>query len=390
MSDRTITLIVLDSCGCGALPDAERFGDAGANTLAHIAQAVGGLNLPHLQKLGLGHATTILGVPPDDSPGAFHGRMLESSPAKDTTTGHWEIAGLINREPFQTFPEGFPPEIIKPLEERAGRRVLGNIPASGTEIIEKLGREHMADGSLIVYTSGDSVFQIAAHEKVIPLDELYRICEIAFDILKPWRVGRVIARPFIGEPGAFKRTYNRRDFSVEPPANTVLDHLVQANIPVVGIGKIHDIFAGRGVSENIHTDGNADGIARTIAAMKSRRGALIFTNLVDFDMLYGHRRDVKGYAQALKVFDDALPAMQDAMREGDILLLTADHGNDPTAGGSDHTREYVPVLAWRKGGVRSGSLGERSSFADIGATLAELFGVAAPPAGAGFAREILA
>ena len=364
--------IVLDSCGCGAAPDARSYGDDGSNTLGNMSVKLGGLTLPHLQGLGLGHLTTILGVPPVAAPRAAFGKMREASAGKDTTTGHWEMAGLQVDTAFPTFPHGFPAEMMKRFEQAIGRGTLGNKTASGTEIIEELGAEHLKTGKPIVYTSADSVFQIAAHEEVIPVDELYRISEAARKLCDEIPVARVIARPFVGEPGKFKRTYNRRDFSMPPPSATVLDAIADAKLPVIGVGKIWDIFAGRGVTENVHSEGNADGCVRTLEAMERVERGLVFTNLVDFDMLYGHRRDPAGYYRALQEFDAFLPRLQQKLGPRDLAIITADHGNDPTYRGTDHTREFVPLIAM-SARAAGHDLGVRNGFYDIAQTLAEGF-----------------
>jgi phosphopentomutase len=384
-----LTLIVLDSVGIGELPDAERYGDRGSNTLANTARAVGGLNLPNLGRLGLGNILAIEGVPPVKQPLAAYGRMAEASAGKDTTTGHWEIAGLLLERPFPVYPHGFPPEIIEPFEKRIGRPVLGNRAASGTAIIEELGEEHIRTGYPIVYTSADSVFQIAAHEEVIPVDELYRMCRVARELLTgPHAVGRVIARPFVGTPGAFKRTDRRRDFSLPPPAPTVLDLLTQNGYPVLAVGKIEDIFAGRGITEAIHTKDNMDGVDRTIACMRRLERGLIFTNLVDFDMLYGHRNNPRGYAAALEAFDRRLPEILSAVRADEVLIITADHGCDPTTSSTDHSREYVPLLVYGPLVEPGVNLGTRSTFSDVAASVAEFFGLSYPR-GTSFAREVI-
>lgn len=374
MGVKKVTLIVLDSVGVGALPDAGQYGDSGSNTLVHTARAVGGLNLPNLGQMGLGNIIEIDGVPPVAKPTAAYGKMAEQSAGKDTTTGHWEIAGLILKRPFPVYPNGFPPGLIEEFEKRIGRQVIGNKVASGTAIIEELGAEHMATGGPIVYTSADSVFQIAAHEEIIPLDELYRICRTARELLTgEHAVGRVIARPFTGQPGAFQRTANRHDFSLEPPGETILDHLKEKGLPVVAVGKIEDIFAGRGITRAVHTKGNPDGIEQTLAAMRYSPAGLVFTNLVDFDMLYGHRNNARGYADALEEFDRRLPEITAALQVEEILIITADHGCDPTTPDTDHTREYVPLLVYGRpvgGGV---NLQVRQTFADVAATIAEIF-----------------
>ncbi len=382
MSFSKVLLLVLDSVGCGETPDADRYGDRGANTLANTARAVGGLRLPHLGRLGLGRVTDILGVPPEPAPDGHVGRMAEASPGKDTTTGHWEIAGIVLDRPFALFPDGFPEEVIAAFRRETGRDVLGNVAASGTEIIARLGEEHQRTGRWIVYTSADSVFQVAAHEDTVPLDELYRACEVARRLLDPLRVARVIARPFVGTPGQYRRTYNRKDFSMAPDRETVLDRLTAAGVPVVGVGKIHDIFAGRGVTTAIHTEGNADGLRRTEEALRDLDHGLVFTNLVDFDMLYGHRRDPVGYARALEEVDAFLPRLLDAAGRDALVAITADHGCDPTAAWStDHTREYVPLLVWHAGIPPGGGrdLGTWPSFARLGQAVSAALGLPSTP-----------
>ena len=382
-----VLLVVLDSCGCGELPDAKKYGDEGANTLGNMSMKVGGMTLPNLMAYGLGHLTTILGVPPVAAPKGAFGKMKEASAGKDTTTGHWEMAGLQVDKAFPTYPDGFPAPMMAAFSKEIGRGILGNVPASGTTILDELADEHVRTGAVIVYTSGDSVFQIAAHEDVIPVDELYRICEIARRYCDALPIARVIARPFVGTPGAWKRTYNRRDFSMPPAEPTVLDAIVKAGLPVVGIGKIWDIFAGQGVTENIHSEGNRDGLEQTLAAMDRTPKGLVFLNLVDFDMLYGHRRDPEGYYRALQEFDEYLPKLVAKLGPNDLMLITADHGNDPTYRGTDHTREYVPILAidcGRKGSAISTAgrnLGTRLGFYDIGQTMADAFGLAPWPRG---------
>ncbi|MEW6770890.1 MAG: phosphopentomutase [Bacillota bacterium] len=372
---RKVVIVILDGAGVGALPDAARYGDAGSNTLGNLAEKVGGLDLPHLRSLGLGNIAPIKGVPPAANPAAAWGKMAERSPGKDTTTGHWELAGVVLDRPFPVYPQGFPPEVIDTFEARIGRRVLGNKPASGTAVIEELGAEHLRTGCPIVYTSADSVFQIAAHEEVIPVEELYRMCRIAREILTgEHAVARVIARPFTGRPGSFRRTERRHDFSLPPPRPTVLDALVSRGYAVVGVGKIQDIFAGRGVTRSIPVKNNPDNIQKTIAAVREMAPGLVFTNLVDFDTLYGHRNDPDGFARALKEFDSALPELMGAVAADGMLFITADHGCDPTTPSTDHSREYVPLLVWGPrlaGGV---PLGTRATFADVGATIAAFFG----------------
>jgi phosphopentomutase len=385
-----VFLIVLDSLGVGALPDAERFGDAGAHTLDHLAAAAGGLDVPRLQRLGLGCVEGVRALPCPDAPAAAYGRCAERSPGKDTSTGHWEMMGCPLEEAFPVYPEGFPDEILRPFLERTGLPgVLGNEPASGTAILDELGAEHLRTGEPIVYTSADSVFQVAAHQERFGLERLYEVCRVAREILDPYGVGRVIARPFVGEPGSFRRTYDRKDFSMPPPRDTVLDRLLAAGVPVVGVGKIHDIFAGRGVGEAIHTEGNRDGMRRTVEQARALERGLCFVNLVDFDMLYGHRRDPAGYRRALEELDQDLGELDAALRPGDLVILTADHGNDPThTETTDHTREYVPVLAYGPGWRAGVDLGTRESFADVGATVEEALGLAPPGPGRSFLSEL--
>ncbi|MBQ2518328.1 MAG: phosphopentomutase [Clostridia bacterium] len=362
-------IIVLDSVGIGSLPDAIEFGDAGAHTLGHV-YACRGMKIPHMLQMGLGNIKGSM-LPRVMLPSAAYGRSLEVTKAKDTTSGHWEMAGFPMEVPFRTYPNGFPQEIIGEFERRTGRRVIGNEVASGTEIIQRLGDEHVRTGALIVYTSADSVFQIAAHEGVVPLEELYRYCAIAREMLVGDNlVGRVIARPFVGKDGVYTRTENRRDYALEPMGKTILDGLCERGMDVVGIGKIEDIFAHRGITTVDHTKNNPDGIEATIRFLKEGRGDFIFTNLVDTDMLYGHRNDAEGYAKALEYFDAKLPEIRRSMTRGDLLIITADHGCDPCFPGTDHTREYIPVLA-AIGHGKPADLGTRSSFADIGATVYE-------------------
>lgn len=362
-------IIVLDSVGIGSLPDAIEFGDAGAHTLGHV-YACRGMKIPHMLQMGLGNIKGSM-LPRVMLPSAAYGRSLEVTKAKDTTSGHWEMAGFPMEVPFRTYPNGFPQEIIGEFERRTGRRVIGNEVASGTEIIQRLGDEHVSTGALIVYTSADSVFQIAAHEGVVPLEELYRYCAIAREMLVGDNlVGRVIARPFVGKDGVYTRTENRRDYALEPMGKTILDGLCERGMDVVGIGKIEDIFAHRGITTVDHTKNNPDGIEATIRFLKEGRGDFIFTNLVDTDMLYGHRNDPEGYAKALEYFDAKLPEIRRSMTRDDLLIITADHGCDPCFPGTDHTREYIPVLA-AIGHGKPADLGTRSSFADIGATVYE-------------------
>jgi phosphopentomutase len=381
--------IVLDSVGIGAMPDAAAFHDPpGADTLGNLAR-LRGLALPNLARLGLGNIKPLAGIGPVERPEGAYGRCALASPGKDTTTGHWEMVGIHLDRPFPLYPHGFPREVMDPFERRIGRRALGNKAASGTEIIQELGREHMRTGSVIVYTSADSVFQVAAHEEVIPLPELYRICETARDILRgPNEVGRVIARPFTGQPDAFTRTANRHDYAVPPPRGMLLDLLDERGVFVHGVGKIFDIFLGRGVRGSSKTKNNADGMARTLEAMAAVETGLIFVNLVDFDQQYGHRNDIEGYGAALEQFDAWLPALEGALRPGDLAVLTADHGCDPTVPGTDHTREYVPLLAFGPQARRGAGLGLRASLSDIGQTVAANFGVSIAH-GESFMRQIL-
>jgi phosphopentomutase len=380
-----VILIVLDGLGVGALPDAEAYGDAGSNTLAHVAKAVGGLHLPNLQRLGIGHIGEFAGLTRVSEPDACFGKMAESSKGKDTTVGHWELAGLITDRPFPTYPKGFPAELIEAFEKAVGRKVLGNRPASGTDIIKELGEEHVRSGSPIVYTSADSVFQIAAHEEVVPVEELYGMCREARRLLRPpHQVARVIARPFTGEPGKFVRTVHRRDFSLEPPSPTLLDLLKAASHPVIGIGKIEDIFKGRGLTRSIHAATNEEGMLETSRVLETVPRGLIFVNLVEFDMLYGHRKDAAGYAQALTEFDYWLPDLLGTLRQGDLLCLTGDHGNDPAMPGTDHSREYVPLLAYGPRLAQGVNLGVRQSLADLGQTIADALHVKRLPCGESF------
>lgn len=373
---RRVFLIVLDSAGVGALPDAHLYGDAGSNTLGNLAAVRGGLNLPYLGRLGLGKITELRGVEAPETTLGAYGKMAEKSPGKDTTTGHWEMMGIVLPHPFPTYPNGFPPEIIQEFEQQIGRRTLGNKAASGTAIIEELGEEHMATGYPIVYTSADSVFQIAAHEEIIPIDELYRMCEIAREMLQGEHgVGRVIARPFIGTPGNFTRTARRHDYSLKPPDPTVLDFISASGREVIAVGKINDIFVGQGITRSIPTEDNREGINRVLELLDSDFEGLCFVNLVDFDMHYGHRNDVEGYARALEEFDACLPRIMEAMKPEDVLVLTADHGCDPTTPSTDHSREYVPVLVYGEE-ILPIAVGVRESFADLGLTVAELLGVA--------------
>jgi phosphopentomutase len=371
---RRIIWIVLDSVGIGEMPDAAQYGDVGSDTLGNIARQRQ-LNLPNLCRLGLANIKPLTGLAPDPAPIGSFGKCALASPGKDTTTGHWEMAGIHLEKPFPLFPHGFPPEVMDPFETRIGRHAIGNQAASGTEIIKELGDEHMRTGSPIVYTSADSVFQVAAHEEVIPLFELYKICETARDILRgPYEVGRVIARPFEGSSGNYRRTTNRHDYAVPPPQGMLLDRLAEKNVNVFAIGKIFDVFLGRGIREYEKTKSNADGMAKTLAAMETAPDGLIFVNLVDFDQLYGHRNDVEGYARALEEVDAWLPAFEAHLGDGDLAILTADHGCDPTTPSTDHSREYVPLLACGKRARPGVNLGVRETLSDIGQTVAQNFG----------------
>ena len=372
-----VVIIVMDGVGIGAAPDAHLYGDSGSATLQHVAELTGGLDLPVLASLGLGRAANLTGFPIAGIGADAHtigscGIMQEVSAGKDTTTGHFEIAGIKLKESFPTYPNGFPPEVIESFSRRIGRGVLGNKPASGTDIIEELGAEHMRTGKPIVYTSADSVFQIAAHESIIPVNELYEMCEIARGILQgKHRVARVIARPFTGSPGSFKRTERRKDFSVAPPGETILDILTDHGMTTVGVGKISDIFAGRGVSSSIHSHNTQESLKDTVACLESIRSGLIFTNCIDFDMLWGHRNDPEGYARALSEFDSGLRLVLDKLTRSDLLIVTADHGNDPTTPSTDHSREYVPLMAYSPGSNVRADLGIRIGFYDIAATVSE-------------------
>ena len=388
MSFKRVIWVVLDSVGVGEMPDAAQYGDAGSDTLGHIAQSRK-LHLDNLCRLGLGNIRPLDRLPPDPAPQGAYGKCALASPGKDTTTGHWEMAGIHLAKPFPVYPNGFPPEVMDEFERRIGRATLGNKAASGTEIIQELGEEHVRTGSPIVYTSADSVFQVAAHEEVIPLFELYKICDTAREILRgKHEVGRVIARPFIGSPGSFTRTTNRHDYAVPPPKGMLLDRLAERSVEVFGIGKIFDVYLGRGIRDYETTKSNADGMEKTLQAMDSLAGGMIFANLVDFDQLYGHRNDVEGYARALEAVDGWIPSLEARLRPDDLTILTADHGCDPTTKSTDHSREYVPLLVFGKG-VRAGvNLGVRSTLSDIGQTVAENFGTTIV-AGESFLSQII-
>ena len=386
---RRAAVIVLDGVGCGEAPDAARYGDAGSNTLGNLSRAVDGLDLPNLEQLGLGRVLPLEGVSPNVSPQAAWGRMRPASTGKDSTTGHWEMCGLHLARPFPTYPNGFPREIVEELERRSERGVLGNVVASGTEVIERYGDAHVRTGKLILYTSADSVFQVAAHEGVVPLEELYRICESAREMLvAPHDVARVIARPFIGTTAQYTRTSNRRDFSIAPPTQTLLDALAEAKIPRRGVGKVDDLFAGRAIVAE-HTSDNAAGIEAICRTLREQPSGFLLANLVDFDQLWGHRNDVVGFHEGLRAFDRALPTILSTLREDDLLFLTADHGNDPTTPSTDHSREIVPLLAIGQR-VRPCDVGERPTFADLGATVAEWLGVSFRGRGTSFLSQLLA
>lgn len=385
-----IVLLILDSVGIGALPDAKKFNSEGANTLGNIVKKHRDIDLNQLIKLGLGNIEGVDYLPSEKEPKAAFGRSMEYSNGKDTTTGHWEIAGIHLDKPFKTYPNGFPKEIMDKFEELTGKKGIGNKPASGTEIIEELGREHLETKNPIIYTSADSVLQIAAHEEITPLEELYEMCETAREIMTGENaVARIIARPFVGELGSFERTANRKDYSLSPQENTVLDFTIAAGYEVIGIGKIDDIFNGQGISRKIASKSNQQGIEKTIEAIKENSKGIIFTNLVDFDSKFGHRRDPKGYKEALEEVNHHLPMLLNSLKETDLLIITADHGNDPTYPGTDHTREYVPLLIVGNSVKKGADIGTRRSFADIAATISELLQVERPRNGSSFAELIL-
>ncbi len=387
---KKIHVIVMDSVGIGEAPDAAKFGDEGSHTLGHIAEKMNGLTMPTMEGLGLSNIRKLQGIEVAEQPKAFYGMMQEASVGKDTMTGHWEIMGLNIDKPFKVYPEGFPQELISKLEEATGRKVLCNLPYSGTEVIEDYGKEHMETGAIIVYTSADPVLQIAAHEEVIPLEELYKICEIARELtLDPeFLVGRVIARPFVGEPGNFKRTSNRHDYALTPFGRTTMAEMKDAGLDVIAIGKISDIFNGDGVTEAIRTKNNTDGMDKMADIVRRDFHGLSFLNLVDFDANFGHRRDPIGYGEALEEFDRRLPEVLEALTEEDLLLITADHGNDPTFPGTDHTREYVPLIVYSPRFKTGAQLPLRETFADIAATVAENFKIEAPQFGTSFLNNL--
>lgn len=387
-NSRRALILVLDGVGCGEAPDTAAYGDAGSDTIGNVARAVGGLHLPNLARLGLGNLAPIPGVEPVAHPIGAWGTLTPRSSGKDSTTGHWELAGIHLETPFPTYPQGFPPSVIQAFERATGRPVLANCVASGTAVIADFAEQARETGAWIVYTSADSVFQIAAHEELIPLSELYRACEIAREqLVPPHDVSRVIARPFVGTSGEWKRTANRRDYSIQPPGITLLDALAAAGIPRAGVGKVDDLFAGRGIVSR-HTVDNADGVAAVVEWLNSTTRGFCFANLVDFDQLFGHRNDVRGFQGALEAFDRALPSLLAALREDDLLFITADHGNDPTTPSTDHARERVPLLGVGAR-VRGGSVGERDTFADLGATVAEWFGLSWRGCGTSFLSSLL-
>jgi len=382
-------LIVLDSVGIGEAPDAAVFHDSGAHTIGHIAENMA-LRLPQLESMGLGNIADIKGLAKAQPSKAYWTKLAEKSAGKDTMTGHWEIAGLQIDTPFRVFPDGFPEELLEKISAYSGRKIIGNKPASGTAILDELGAEQMETGALIVYTSADPVLQIAAHEGIIPLEELYDICEYTRQITKddPYMIGRIIARPYVGEPGSFQRTANRHDYALNPFGKTVLDQLKDNGKDVIAVGKINDIFNGQGITKAIRTKSNMDGVDQLLKVMGEPFEGLSFTNLVDFDALYGHRRDVEGYGEALMAFDARMPEILDQMAEDDLLIITADHGNDPTAPGTDHTREYVPLLVYSKQFDQPGELTSAKYFADISATIADNFGVPQAEHGKSFLAEL--
>lgn len=387
---KRIFLIVLDSVGIGEAPDAQDFGDKGANTLGHIAEKLNGLQMPNMQRLGLGNIGEIKGIEKTNTPLGFYTKMKEASNGKDTMTGHWEIMGLNIKTPFKVFPDGFPKELISELESRSGRKIIGNKPASGTEILDELGGEHMDTGALIVYTSADSVLQIAAHEEIVPIEEQYEICKIARELTldEKYMIGRVIARPFIGTKGNFKRTSNRHDYALKPFGRTVMNELKDAGFDCIAIGKISDIYDGEGVTKSLRTVSNMDGMDKLLDSFEMDFTGLSFVNLVDFDALYGHRRDPLGYGKALEEFDARLPEVFEKMRNEDLLIITADHGNDPVHHGTDHTREYVPLIVYSPNMKEGKELPLRETFADIGASAAENFNVNTPLFGKSFLRDL--
>ncbi|MBH0229661.1 phosphopentomutase [Halobacillus yeomjeoni] len=389
-SFKRVFLVVMDSVGIGEAPDAEKFDDKGADTLGHIAEHMGGLKMPHMGSLGLSNIREIKGIDAADKPKAHYTTMVEASNGKDTMTGNWEIMGLYIDQPFRTFPDGFPDELLDEIKEKTGRGIVGNKPASGTEIIKELGQHHMETGDLIIYTSADSVLQIAAHEDVIPPEELYEICELCRELTldEKYMVGRVIARPFVGEPGAFERTSNRHDYALKPFGRTVMNEMADAGYDVIALGKISDIYDGEGVTEAIRTKDNMDGMDQLVKSMDKDFNGMSFLNLVDFDAKYGHRRDPQGYGEALEAYDERLPEVLEKMEDDDLLIITADHGNDPVHHGTDHTRELVPLIVYHNGIKEGKALEQRQTFADIGATVSDNFSIKMPEHGKSFLKDI--
>ncbi|MBM7604504.1 phosphopentomutase [Metabacillus crassostreae] len=387
---KRVFLVVLDSVGIGEAPDADKFNDIGSNTLGHIADHMGGLKMPNMAKLGLSNINEIKGIPVQEKPLAYYTKMQEASNGKDTMTGHWEIMGLHIEQPFRVFPDGFPPELINALEEKTGRKVIGNKPASGTEILDELGEEHLNTGALIVYTSADSVLQIAAHEEIVPIEELYKICEIAREMTldEKYMVGRVIARPFLGTAGNFTRTSNRHDYALKPFERTVMNELQDSGYDVISIGKISDIFDGEGITKSLRTVSNMDGMDKLNETITMDFTGMSFLNLVDFDALFGHRRDPAGYGKALEEYDVRLTQVLETLTEQDLLIITADHGNDPIHHGTDHTREYVPLLVYSPRLGAGSELDIRNTFADVGATIADNFNVKMPANGKSFLSDL--
>ncbi|PTL40419.1 phosphopentomutase [Alkalicoccus saliphilus] len=387
---KRIFVIVMDSVGIGEAPDAAEFNDTGADTLGHIAEKMKGLHMPNMDKLGLTQVKKYEGASEVERPEGYYGKMEEISAGKDTMTGHWEIMGLHIDKPFRTFPDGFPEKLINELETRTGRKIIGNKPASGTEILEELGSQHVETGDLIVYTSADSVLQIAAHEEIVPPEELWNICETARELTldEPYMIGRIIARPFKGEPGNWERTSNRHDYALKPFGRTVMNELADAGFDSIAIGKISDIYDGEGVTSSMRTESNMDGMDKLEQSIAMDFNGMSFLNLVDFDAKFGHRRDPLGYGRALEEYDARLPKVLEELKEDDLLIITADHGNDPVHHGTDHTREYVPLIAYSKSLKNPGSLGTRKTFADVGATVADNFNVASPEIGTSFLNEL--
>lgn len=387
---KRVILIVLDSVGIGELPDAEKYGDKGSNTLGHVAAFNTGLHIPNMEKLGLANINGVINLTKNSSPIGCYGRLFEASNGKDTVTGHWEMVGINSEAGFPTYPDGFPTDLIEKFQKQTGRNVIGNKASSGTEILDELGKEHMETGSLIVYTSADSVFQIAAHENIVPLDELYKYCEIARNMLTgDHAVARVIARPFLGSPLNFTRTPNRKDYALLPPHATTLDSLKAKGLKVMAVGKIEDLFSGQGITDALHTKDNMDGVDKTLEYINTDTNGLIFTNLVDFDMKWGHRNDAKAYGEGLEAFDKRLPEILQAMKDTDVLFITADHGCDPTVPGTDHTREYVPFIAYGKLLKQNVDIGTKLGFYNIGQTICDIFNAEPIINGESFLKEII-